>query len=102
MPSPHTAPRLGISLGSSTSIDAVSITTSETELVSAATPLGAARHRLLVCSTDNDWYLGPTGVLSSDGLLVEAKAWVELNGSDTWYGITASGTADVRVLEIAD
>lgn len=103
MTGPHIAPRRGLPQGEATSRDSVSVTTAATELVSAASPVGANRTRLVCVSTDADWYLGASNtVTATDGLLVEAKAWIELDGASSWYGICATGTADVRVYEVED
>jgi hypothetical protein len=48
-----------------------------------------------------DCYIGPSGVTTSTGLeLVAGAAFVDDASVSAWYGITASGTADVRVCEV--
>lgn len=49
-----------------------------------------------------DVYLGPSGVTTSTGLLLEAGATLTDDlSTSAWYGITASGTADLRVCEVS-
>ena len=48
-----------------------------------------------------DVYLGPSGVTTSSGLLLAAGAsLVDSASTSAWYGITSSGTADLRVCEV--
>lgn len=47
-------------------------------------------------------YLGPSGVSTTSGLVLEPGAvMVDNRSTSAWYGITASGTADLRVCEVA-
>lgn len=50
-----------------------------------------------------DAYIGPSGVTTSSGLLLAASGGVLVDDTSTsaWYGITAAGTADIRVCEVA-
>lgn len=49
-----------------------------------------------------DCFIGPSGVTTSSGLSLTAGAsFVDAHSTSAWYGITASGTADIRVCEIA-
>lgn len=47
-------------------------------------------------------YMGGSNVTTANGVPVAANSWapgVDLSGADAVYGIVASGTAEVRVLE---
>lgn len=47
-------------------------------------------------------FLGASGVTTSTGLQLDPGASLEDNTStDAWYGITASGTGDLRICEVA-
>lgn len=47
-------------------------------------------------------YLGPSGVTTSSGLVLEpGDTMVDEHSTSAWYGITASGTADLRVCEVS-
>lgn len=49
-----------------------------------------------------DCYIGPSGVTTSSGLkLVAGASFVDDLSTSAWYGITTSGTADIRVCEVA-
>lgn len=49
-----------------------------------------------------DCFVGPSGVTTSTGLSLPAGAsLVDDASTSAWYGITASGTADLRVCEVA-
>lgn len=50
-----------------------------------------------------DVYLGKDNtVTTTNGLLLAAGQWItDETSTDAWWGITASGTADLRVCEVA-
>lgn len=81
---------------------AVTITTTQTEL-SAGSPTGGSRTIQNVSASDI--YIGPTGVTTSNGIKLLAatstviQSFTDTISQDAWYGIVASGTAEVRILE---
>lgn len=47
-------------------------------------------------------YLGPSGVTTSSGLVLDpGDSMTDEYSTSAWYGITASGTADLRVCEVS-
>lgn len=49
-----------------------------------------------------DVYVGPSGVTTTSGLHLEPGASLtDTSSTSAWYGITASGTGDLRVCEVA-
>jgi len=56
-------------------------------------------------SDDTTIYIGGSNVTSSNGLPVEAKSFspsFDSGPRQVWYGVTSSGTADVRATELSD
>lgn len=80
---------------------AVSVTTTATPLLAA----GAATKRVEIFnnSTDTTLYIGKSAaVTAANGLPVFPLSGYDDDGTtDAWYGIVASGTADVRVLGVS-
>lgn len=82
---------------------ATAVTVGNTETALPTTPL-AGRMRIMVQNRGaNSIFVGPTGVLSTDGLEIQKAATLalELGEGVALFGITASGTVATRVLEIA-
>lgn len=47
-------------------------------------------------------YLGGSGVTTANGLpLLPGAAFVDDRTTGVWYGVTASGTGDLRIIEVA-
>lgn len=73
----------------------------------SATSLLAANTSRIVAVLQNagtiDVFIGASGVTTSNGLLLQANGarYVDDESSDEWFGITASGTGDIRVMEVA-
>jgi hypothetical protein len=82
-------------------------TSSDPAPTSTATLVLAANAGRKACIIQNvgtvNCYLGATsGVTTSNGLLLRAgEELADDTSVDDWYGITASGTADLRVVEVA-
>jgi hypothetical protein len=80
--------------------DSVSVGNTEVAITAAL----ASRRKMLVQNVDNSkpCYVGATGLSTADGLRLGpgAALEIELDAGATLYGITASGTVDVRVLEL--
>jgi hypothetical protein len=86
---------------SSLAHSAVSVTTTETQLV--ASPLSGRKSILIQNLGNANVYLGLTGLTTADSVLLPKGASVEFEygvGIDL-YAITSSGTADVRIFEAA-
>jgi len=81
---------------------AQSITTTESQL--AATPLGSRLSMLIQNLGTNDIYVGLTGLSAATGIKIPKKSSMKENfgASAAIYALTSSGTADVRILELAD
>ena len=76
---------------------AVSVTNAATLVLAA----DATRTGAVFQPTDADIYIGDSGVTATTGILLTAGTpFTDTLTVDAWYGITASGTADCRVLEI--
>lgn len=78
---------------------AVTVTTSATLVLAAAT--SAARSVVIVNNGSVTVYLGKANtVTTSNGIpLAAGQSLSDRDSLDAWYGITGSGSADVRVLE---
>jgi len=82
-----------------TSNTAISVTTAATSIIAANT----ARKGLIITNNGTvPVYLGIAGVTTANGIPLPAGASLTDDvTTDAWYGIVASGTADVRVVEIS-
>lgn len=82
----------------SVAASAATVTTSATLIVGGRTSREAVQIQNLGAA---DIYIGGSGVTASTGIKVASGAsWDDQNLSGPLYGITSSGTADVRVLEV--
>lgn len=81
----------------------VTVTTSATRLDSSAeTDLVSGSSLILYNNGSATVYVGGSDVTTSNGVPVAASSWgpsIDLDGAEGVYGIVASGTVDVRVLE---
>ena len=77
----------------------VSVSSTAIELTASL----ARRRKVYIKSVDgnDDIFLGGSGVTTSNGYLLTAKEelWLDLTPGAKIYGIMATGSADVRVLE---
>lgn len=80
---------------------AVTVTTSATALPASA----AANRRSIVIQNrgNNPIFVGPSGVTTASGIEIPKGGSYEAEAGPTvaFYGITATGTADIRVLELS-
>lgn len=85
--------------GSKSTVAAVSVGTSATPIIAS----NAARKALYIVNNGTvPVYLGNSGVATTTGLpLLAAGSVTDVVTTDAWYGIVASGTADVRVVEVS-
>jgi hypothetical protein len=69
----------------------------------AATPLASRKKMIVQNLGSKDVYIGTSTVTATTGVKIPSGGNVELpyNASVALYGITASGTADIRILEAA-
>lgn len=80
---------------------AVTIGTTRSQLTPEADRLHG-RRKIIIANGSTEIFIGGSDVTSSNGLRLAANARLELDVLDIGdlYGITASGTSDVRILEL--
>ncbi len=105
---PETAPALAnyrrpyvLATRVSVAVKAAKVTVAQTAIeLTASLP---RRRKVYIKSVDGnpDVYIGGSGVDTDDGYLIKAKGeiWLDLMPGARVFGITDTGTADVRVLE---
>ena len=92
-----------IERGNDFSVNAVSVTTSQVAMQVGGTPLTNRRGVWIQNLGTGSIYIGKTGVLSSTGfkLSPESSIWLAVSENVIVYAIAASGTHDVRVMEVS-
>ena len=84
--------------GTTLTTGGISVTSSATLIVAAAT---TRRGLVIQNNSSDDVYIGASGVSTTTGVKLAAGASVVDNASSAaWYGIVASGTANVRYVQV--
>ena len=87
-----------VALASTIANAAVTVTTDATLLIAARTNRKAL---IIQNNSAGDIYIGGSGITTSTGLKLAAGAtFSDYVTSAAWYGIVASSTANVRVIEV--
>lgn len=83
--------------------NAITVTSSATELAPSGTPLARRRGLLIYNNGTATIYIGNSGVTTSSGipLAVGAALFLDVGDSVDVYARAASGSHDVRILELA-
>lgn len=85
---------------SAVAVAAITITSTETSL---GTPIANRRNFLVQNRGNASIFIGPTGVLSTTGIEIPKGATMDIDFGPavTFFAITATGTANVRVMQIS-
>lgn len=83
--------------------NSITVTSSATELAASGTPLADRRTLCIFNNSSVTIYIGDSGVTTSTGFPLGAGAAMYLDVSDDVdvYAIAASGSNNVRILELA-
>jgi hypothetical protein len=96
--------RVWVNSSSSIAVASANVSVGDSEVALPTTAL-AGRRKMIIQNLSNtvDIYIGATGVTNSSGLLVARRSSIslEIGQAVVLYGITAAGSANVRVFEEA-
>jgi hypothetical protein len=82
-----------------TAFGSAAVTTTISQLVGSS----ASRVSLLIQNVGGTIvYVGPAGLTAANGIRLDPGASLESNTNDPWNAITASGTGELRILEVTE